>query len=37
MKRNLLAYVVTLLVFLLLDGLWLGVMMGPTYGRCWGR
>lgn len=36
MKRNLLAYVVTLLVFLLLDGLWLGVMMGPTYGALLG-
>ncbi|MFJ3481984.1 DUF2177 family protein [Pseudomonas sp. NPDC090202] len=31
MKRWLVAYLSTLLTFLLLDGLWLGVLMGPTY------
>ncbi|VVN41796.1 hypothetical protein PS662_05514 [Pseudomonas fluorescens] len=31
MKKFLMAYVVTLLAFLVLDGLWLGVLMGPTY------
>ncbi|MDD1138440.1 DUF2177 family protein [Pseudomonas sp. TNT2022 ID233] len=31
MKRVLIAYVATLLAFLLLDGLWLGVLMAPTY------
>lgn len=34
MKRFLSAYVSTLLAFLILDGLWLGVLMGPTY-RAW--
>ncbi|EGH45058.1 hypothetical protein PSYPI_23012 [Pseudomonas syringae pv. pisi str. 1704B] len=31
MKRILIAYFGTLLAFLILDGLWLGVLMGPTY------
>ncbi|UDI94343.1 DUF2177 family protein [Pseudomonas sp. IAC-BECa141] len=31
MKKALIAYVATLLTFLLLDGLWLGVLMAPTY------
>ena len=31
MKRMLFAYVGTLLAFLVLDGLWLGVLMAPTY------
>ncbi|MGE1173441.1 DUF2177 family protein [Pseudomonas sp. BW7P1] len=31
MKRSLIAYVATLLTFLLLDGVWLGVLMAPTY------
>lgn len=31
MKKALIAYVATLLMFLLLDGLWLGVLMAPTY------
>ena len=31
MKKALFAYVATLLAFLVLDGLWLGVLMGPTY------
>ena len=31
MKKILFAYVGTLLAFLLLDGLWLGVLMAPTY------
>lgn len=31
MKKVLLAYVGTLLAFLVLDGLWLGVLMAPTY------
>jgi uncharacterized membrane protein len=31
MKKALLAYAGTLLAFLLLDGLWLGVLMAPTY------
>ena len=30
-KRTLFAYLGTLLAFLILDGLWLGVLMGPTY------
>ena len=30
-KRNVFAYLGTLLAFLVLDGLWLGVLMGPTY------
>lgn len=34
MKKTLTAYVATLLAFLVLDGLWLGVLMGPTY-RAW--
>lgn len=34
MKKILIAYVATLLAFLVLDGLWLGVLMGPTY-RTW--
>jgi uncharacterized membrane protein len=34
MKRFLSAYLSTLLAFLVLDGLWLGVLMGPTY-RDW--
>lgn len=36
MKQPLVAYATTLLVFLVLDGLWLGVMMGPTYGALLG-
>jgi uncharacterized membrane protein len=31
MKRSLIAYVATLLTFLLLDGIWLGLLMAPTY------
>jgi len=31
MKKPLLAYIATLLAFLLLDGIWLGVLMAPTY------
>ncbi|WP_248742974.1 MULTISPECIES: DUF2177 family protein [unclassified Pseudomonas] len=31
MKKALIAYVATLLMFLLLDSLWLGVLMAPTY------
>ncbi len=31
MKKYLAAYFATLLAFLILDGLWLGVFMGPTY------
>ncbi|MED7668669.1 DUF2177 family protein [Pseudomonas moraviensis subsp. stanleyae] len=31
MKKPLIAYVVTLLTFLLLDGIWLGLLMAPTY------
>jgi uncharacterized membrane protein len=31
MKKALVAYVGTLLAFLVLDGLWLGVLMAPTY------
>ena len=31
MTRYLIAYFSTLFVFLILDGLWLGVLMGPTY------
>lgn len=34
MKRFLSAYLSTLVAFLVLDGLWLGVLMGPTY-RAW--
>lgn len=34
MKKTLTAYIATLLAFLVLDGLWLGVLMGPTY-RAW--
>ncbi|MFK3970387.1 DUF2177 family protein [Pseudomonas sp. NPDC087358] len=34
MKRFLGAYLSTLVAFLLLDGLWLGVLMGPAY-RAW--
>lgn len=34
MKRFLSAYLSTLAAFLILDGLWLGVLMGPTY-RAW--
>ncbi len=30
-KKKLFAYLATLLAFLILDGLWLGVLMGPTY------
>ena len=31
MKKTLLAYISTLLAFLLLDGIWLGLLMAPTY------
>lgn len=31
MRTAITAYIATLLAFLLLDGLWLGVWMGPTY------
>lgn len=31
MKKAMLAYVTSLLVLLVLDGLWLGVLMAPTY------
>ncbi|MGU9852981.1 DUF2177 family protein [Pseudomonas koreensis] len=31
MKNALIAYGATLLAFLLLDGIWLGVLMAPTY------
>jgi uncharacterized membrane protein len=34
MKRTLTAYFSTLLTFLILDGIWLGLAMGPTY-RAW--
>jgi uncharacterized membrane protein len=34
MKRTLTAYAVTLLTFLILDGIWLGWVMGPSY-RAW--
>lgn len=34
MKKIFSAYVGTLLAFLILDGIWLGVLMGPTY-RQW--
>lgn len=34
MKRLVTAYLSTLVAFLVLDGLWLGVLMGPTY-RAW--
>ena len=30
-KKSVFAYLGTLLAFLVLDGLWLGVLMGPTY------
>lgn len=30
-RKSLYAYLGTLLAFLVLDGLWLGVLMGPTY------
>lgn len=30
-KKSLFAYFGTLIAFLILDGLWLGVVMGPTY------
>jgi uncharacterized membrane protein len=30
-KKTLFAYLGTLFAFLVLDGLWLGVLMGPTY------
>ncbi|PWB30409.1 DUF2177 domain-containing protein [Pseudomonas sp. NDM] len=31
MKKALITYVSTLLTFLLLDGIWLGLLMAPTY------
>ena len=31
MKKALIAYLATLLTFLLLDGIWLGLLMAPTY------
>jgi uncharacterized membrane protein len=31
MKKALIAYLATLVAFLLLDGIWLGVRMAPTY------
>ncbi|TDK58073.1 DUF2177 family protein [Pseudomonas moraviensis] len=31
MKKALIAYVATLLTFLLLDGIWLGLLIAPTY------
>lgn len=34
MKKYLTAYVSTLLVFLVCDGIWLGLLMGPQY-RAW--
>ena len=34
-KKTLVAYLSTLLAFLILDGLWLGVLIGPTYKTCW--
>jgi uncharacterized membrane protein len=34
MKKYLTAYISTLLVFLVCDGIWLGLLMGPTY-RAW--
>lgn len=34
MKRNLTAYFSILLTFLVLDGIWLGLLMGPSY-RAW--
>ena len=30
-RKTVFAYLATLLAFLVLDGLWLGVLMGPTY------
>jgi uncharacterized membrane protein len=33
-KKLLTAYIATLLAFLVLDGIWLGLLMGPTY-RFW--
>lgn len=36
MKKAWFAYVSTLLAFLLLDGLWLGVLMAPTYSALLG-
>lgn len=36
MKKALIAYVSTLLVVLVLDALWLGVLMGPTYKQMLG-
>ena len=34
MKRSLTAYLSTLVAFLILDGIWLGLLMGPVY-RGW--
>ncbi|MFK3799281.1 MULTISPECIES: DUF2177 family protein [unclassified Pseudomonas] len=34
MKRFIYAYLATLVAFAVLDGIWLGVLMGPTY-RAW--
>jgi uncharacterized membrane protein len=34
MKKNLTAYFSTLVAFLILDGIWLGLLMGSTY-RSW--
>lgn len=34
MKRTLTAYFSILLTFLIVDGIWLGLLMGPTY-RAW--
>jgi uncharacterized membrane protein len=31
MSRYIVAYLSTLVVFLVLDGIWLGLLMGPTY------
>ncbi|QKZ06462.1 MULTISPECIES: DUF2177 family protein [Pseudomonas] len=36
MKKALIAYISTLLVVLVLDALWLGVLMGPTYKQMLG-
>ncbi|MGY4492754.1 DUF2177 family protein [Pseudomonas sp. TE3610] len=36
MKKALIAYVSTLLVILILDALWLGVLMSPTYKQMLG-
>jgi len=36
MKKALIAYVSTLLVILVLDGIWLGVLMSPTYKQMLG-